>query len=74
MNEQKLQDGVPIKKRKEGGLVGIPKARQLSNKGYKSRKNDREGGATHGTYMVHYDTCMVLMIHYDMLTQPLDML
>ena len=63
LNEQKLQDGVPIKKRKEGGLVGIPKARQLSNKGYKSRKNDREGGAMHGTHMVHYGIRMISWPH-----------
>ena len=33
-----------VRKRPEGGLEGIPIARQLSNKGYKSRKKARTNG------------------------------
>ena len=44
----------PIRKRKEGGIEGLPTGRQLANKGYKARKITREGGER---WAIGYDMC-----------------
>lgn len=48
LTKHKQETGEQVKKRKEGGLEGVPLARQLAQKGYKMKKNQRTKGIDMG--------------------------
>lgn len=48
LTKQKQETGEQVNKRKEGGLEGVPAARQLAQKSYKMKKIQRTKGIDMG--------------------------
>ena len=54
LTKHKQETDAHVKKREEGGLEGVPSARQLAQKGYRMKKDQRTKGALIGGSNARY--------------------